>query len=126
MGGDNIQSVTCSCSSAVSIQRQRGGELADTIAVLYFIFLINTGTVSRVTRLRWRRCSIGGVRPGNKGANELKTNFENSTLKRCFMEVCSVCWPGWEEWVTSTQINTTNSSFKINHDSEKIFSKAEQ
>ena len=124
MGGDNIQSVTC--SSAVSRQRQRGGELADTIAVLYFIFMINTGTVSRVTRLRWRRCSIGGVRPGNKGANELKTNFENSTLKRCFMEVCSVCWPGWEEWVTSTQINTTNSSFKINHDSEKIFSKAEQ
>ena len=91
-----------------------------------FQALINTGTVSRVTRLRWRRCSIGGVRPGNKGANELKTNFENSTLKRCFMEVCSVCWPGWEEWVTSTQINTTNSSFKINHDSEKIFSKAEQ
>ena len=31
-----------------------------------------------------------------------------------------------EEWVTSTQINTTNSSFKINHDSEKIFSKAEK
>ena len=43
-GGDNIQSVTC--SSAVRRHWQRGGELAATIAVLGFIFLINTGPVS--------------------------------------------------------------------------------
>ena len=43
-GGDNIQSVTC--SSAVRRHRQRGGQLPATIAVVGFIFLINTGPVS--------------------------------------------------------------------------------